>query len=145
MLEAAKPLQAKAEQLPPGLELLGGDGVFPAQYYQFNERFQRAVEELWKGREVAWETLAEVCDDFESVATTMGRLIICDQFVVQNARTVKPQALGGTIGGIKYCHQGVFFKFALPDGKYILTHKAAEKVAGHELKVTKTSYCYCYT
>ena len=44
MMEAARPLCRKLGKLPPGLELLGGDGVFPACYYQFNERFQRAGE-----------------------------------------------------------------------------------------------------
>jgi hypothetical protein len=30
--------------------------------------------------------------------------------------------------------QGVFMKLAQPDGKFIITPKAAGKVAGHELK-----------
>ncbi len=48
MMEATRPMYIKLGQLPPGLELLGGDGRFPPSFYQFNESFQRAVEELWE-------------------------------------------------------------------------------------------------
>ena len=135
MMEAARPLYQKRGALPPGLELLGGDGAFPPLYYEFNERFQNAVSEIWRedGNDLAWQQLADVCDDFEACAQNLGRIIISEQFCVE--KTIQPlKGAGGMLGGVKYCKQGVFFKFGIPDGKFILTNEAAQKVAGHELK-----------
>lgn len=137
MMEAARPMYARMGKLPPGLELLGGDGAFPPIFYHYNERFQSAVEAIWKdeGDDAAWSRLADVCDDFEEAAADIGRLIISERFIPEAAKTIKPVTMsGGVIGGVKYCQHGLFFKFALPDGKFILTSEAAEKVAGHELK-----------
>ena len=36
-------------------------------------------------------------------------------------------------------HSGVFYKFALPDGKIVTSVEDAAKVAGHELRG-----CMCY-
>ena len=136
MMEAARPMYQQRGALPPGLELLGGDGAYPSLFYQFNERFQTAVSSIWRkvgSQSLAWQELADVCDDFEACAQNLGRIIISEQYCAE--KTIKPlQGAGGTLGGIKYCEQGVFFKFAIPDGKFILTHDAAQKVAGHELK-----------
>jgi hemoglobin-like flavoprotein len=79
MMEATRRLYMKHGQLPPGLELLGGDGIFPPAFYKFNETFQRAVEEMWDGKDMAWAKLAEVYDDFETVATNLvkKRIVVC--------------------------------------------------------------------
>jgi hypothetical protein len=41
----------------------------------------------------------------------------------------------GSIGGVKYCHGGLFFKLAAADGVRITSMEGAAKVAGHELKI----------
>jgi len=103
--------------------------------YQFNQRFQDAVSNIWKKDQsmLAWGILADVCDDFEASAQTLGRIIISEQFMAEGERTIQPlEQGGGLIGGVKYCQQGIFFKLAIPDGKHVLTYEGAGKVAGHD-------------
>ena len=64
----------------------------------------------------------------------MGRQIITEQFLPNEGKTVKSESFGGQLGGPKFCVSGVLFKFAIPDGKLIITSAAANKVAGHELR-----------
>jgi hemoglobin-like flavoprotein len=98
MMEAARPLYQQRGDLPPGLELLGGNGAFPPLFYEFNERFQNAVSGIWRKEDghLAWQQLADVCDDFETCAQTLGRIIISEQFCKE--KTIVPlQGAGGIL------------------------------------------------
>ncbi len=115
---------------------------------QFNSRFQQAVQVL---NSDAWEnapnqilsaarSLITVSQDFLFSARTYGKVIISERFLPDDKKTIKPlPSAGGKIGGIKYVHAGVFYKFALPDGNIVTSVEDAAKVAGHELRG-----CMCY-
>jgi hypothetical protein len=117
---------------------------------QFNARFQQAVEVL--NNNARWETdpnqvlsaarnLITVSQDFLFSAKTYGKIIISERFLPDDKKTIKPiPEVGGKIGGIKYVHQGVFYKFALPDGSIVTTVEEAAKVAGHELRGCMSYY-----
>lgn len=104
----------------------------------FNERFQAALERIWVNYNdgSAWLQIADVCNDFEEAATTYGRIIISERFLSDDKKTIKPVYDAGAIGGQKFRHGGIFFKFAVPDGRYVFTEEGAAKIAGHELKVS---------
>jgi hypothetical protein len=115
---------------------------------QFNSRFQQAVQVL---NSDAWEnapnrilsaarSLITVSQDFLFSARTYGKIIVSERFLPDDKKTIKPlPSAGGKIGGIKYVHSGVFYKFALPDGSIVTSVEDAAKVAGHELRG-----CMCY-
>ena len=108
---------------------------------QFNARFQQAVDVLNSSSETepnqvlaAARSLITVAQDFLFSAKTYGKIIISERFLPDDKKTIKPQSVGGKIGGIKYVHAGVFYKFALPDGSIVTSVEEAAKVAGKQKK-----------
>jgi hypothetical protein len=93
----------------------------------------------------AARSLITVSQDFLFSAKTYGKIIISERFLPDDKKTIKPQPeVGGKIGGIKYVHAGIFYKFALPDGSIVTTVEEAAKVAGC-LKKKKKKNCSFFT
>jgi hypothetical protein len=112
--------------------LLGGDGRYGQFAYSFNDRFQKAIVRLrqnYLDRD-AWCELEMVWTDFHQAALNWGKVIVSERYIADHNKTIKPLCVGGVLGGIKYCYGGVFFKFAHPDGKLIVTEDGAIKCAG---------------
>lgn len=70
---------------------------------------------------------------------------ISEKYLPEQEKTIRPMHVGGFAGGIKYCTQGILFKFAvdIPSSKNdrpwtyggaSADDHAAAKIAGHELK-----------
>jgi hemoglobin-like flavoprotein len=142
LIELSRPQYMKMGLLPPilGIRFPGENTVSVPAVCSFNERFQRAVEKIWKNYNdgAAWMEISSVANDFEEAALLYGRVIILEQFLPDHLKSIKPLYFG-KIGGVKYCHAGIFFKFAIADGSVIRSMEGAAKVAGHELK---GSSCY---
>eukprot|EP01091_Cochliopodium_minus_P008088 TRINITY_DN1798_c0_g1_i1.p1 TRINITY_DN1798_c0_g1~~TRINITY_DN1798_c0_g1_i1.p1 ORF type:complete len:1165 (-),score=271.99 TRINITY_DN1798_c0_g1_i1:41-3277(-) len=97
----------------------------------WNEKFQNLVA----GGEDKYEELTELGNDFVASASKYGKIIISELYLNYNEKTIKPLTIGGVMGGLKYCCQGIFFKFALDTEKGMYKgDQNAMKSAGHELK-----------
>ncbi len=140
--ELARPQLMRLGRLPPvlGCAMAASEEEELTPRCSFNERFQTALQKIWKNYRdgEGWVEMAEVAKDFEEAAQMYGRVIILEKFLPDYLKTIKP-LYSGTIGGIKYVHGGIFFKFAFADGMVIESMEGAAKVAGHDLKG-----CSCY-
>ncbi|CAM9483536.1 unnamed protein product, partial [Heterosigma akashiwo] len=88
--------------------------------------------------------LADLAADFFADAELYGRIIISEQFLPAEQRTVRPatRAVGGVAGGEKYLvpSRGLMFKFA-SDAKGVYGGETwAQKAAGHELRALIALY-----
>eukprot|EP00698_Gefionella_okellyi_P003690 TRINITY_DN1344_c0_g1_i3.p1 TRINITY_DN1344_c0_g1~~TRINITY_DN1344_c0_g1_i3.p1 ORF type:complete len:2301 (-),score=577.72 TRINITY_DN1344_c0_g1_i3:230-6262(-) len=110
-------------------ELLHGD--------DWNERFQQILEKPAMTPEDMRERAAKIrklADSFSLAATPIAKTIIEEMGLPLEMKTIPPCDAGGTAGGIKYNHHGMFFKFALDfKGLYGGTEFSA-KAANHERK-----------
>ena len=81
--------------------------------------------------------------EFIATATLYAKIIISEYFIASEKKSLRPKAIGGIAGGVKYLWKGILFKLA--DGKrqpYNDNFEAAAKVMGHELKGAN-SYFRC--
>lgn len=84
---------------------------------EWNSRFQNLLEasRIAKvGKEVIeiYEGLASVVRDFIHVASHYGAIIVSEQHMPMEKKTVQPWKVGGVAGGVKYRAQDILFKFA---------------------------------
>ncbi|EGC32510.1 hypothetical protein DICPUDRAFT_15088, partial [Dictyostelium purpureum] len=108
----------------------------------WNSEFQRLLEMddcLEK-----FERLSSLEHDFVYAAETYGRIIISENFLSNELKTIKPVSVGGIAGGEKYIVQGILFKFALENETFGLygSDENAMKTAAHELNGC-TSFLNC--
>ncbi|KAK5577688.1 hypothetical protein RB653_002633 [Dictyostelium firmibasis] len=101
--------------------------------YSWNSEFQRLLEMddcLEK-----FERLSSLEHDFVYAAESYGRIIISENFLANELKTIKPVSVGGIAGGEKYIVQGILFKFALENETFGLygNDENAMKTAAHEL------------
>lgn len=86
----------------------------------FNSKFQQCCDVL--RTDLLWETdqstilqsahvMIEIASDFLFAVKTYGKIIISESVLPDERKTIKPMAAGGRIGGEKYIHRGLFFKF----------------------------------
>ena len=121
-------------------QVVKGNG--PSCERDWNGDFQTAMD-LLRGltpntrheeRVKVYQILARLSEDFVWTVKTYGRIIISEESVPVEEKTIKPVSIGGIAGGHKFIVQGVLFKFALDSaGLYCSDHNAG-KAAGHELK-----------
>ncbi|KAM9964845.1 hypothetical protein ACTFIW_004637 [Dictyostelium discoideum] len=101
--------------------------------YYWSSEFQRLLEMddcLEK-----FERLSSLEHDFVYAAESYGRIIISENFLANELKTIKPVSVGGIAGGEKYIVQGILFKFALENEAFGLygNDENAMKTAAHEL------------
>ena len=123
MTEAARKKYMERGKMQPSLNYLMSS--VPPSFYHFNQEFQSAVEDLWINQNdgEAWSAISKIASDFEDAALNIAKLIIMERFLPESARTIKEHQTKGVIGGAKYLQHGIFFKLALPDGKFINTYE----------------------
>eukprot|EP01114_Cavostelium_apophysatum_P011844 TRINITY_DN2636_c0_g1_i2.p1 TRINITY_DN2636_c0_g1~~TRINITY_DN2636_c0_g1_i2.p1 ORF type:complete len:1423 (+),score=460.75 TRINITY_DN2636_c0_g1_i2:227-4495(+) len=105
----------------------------------WNARFQTLIEDLrtcedTKGRMEIYSNLSKLAQDFIYCAKTYGKLIISEVYAPFEEKTIKPIAVGGQLGGLKYVVKNILFKFAVDQYGLFQSDEHAAKVAGHDLK-----------
>ncbi|KAF2076806.1 hypothetical protein CYY_001883 [Polysphondylium violaceum] len=107
----------------------------------WNEIFQDTLD--LPDSEEKFRKLSNIANDFVYCADTFGKIIISELHLPEDLKTIKPLALGGVAGGLKFkCHD-IIFKFVV-DTELIPGHwmyggakrsdEKAQKSAGHEIK-----------
>ncbi|KNC48096.1 uncharacterized protein AMSG_04326, partial [Thecamonas trahens ATCC 50062] len=85
--------------------------------------------------------LASLARDFVYAAQTYGKVIIAEMGLPDEAKTIKPVAMGGIAGGVKYVVHGILFKFAIDaSGVFNGNDEVAEKVASDEMRALQAVY-----
>src|SRR5690242_2803832 len=90
-------------------------------------------------RESAYSRLGELYRNFVDTAVLYGKIIISEQYLPQDMRTIQPAHLGGFAGGTKYVVQNIIFKFAEQTDLFEDLH-SAQKLSSHELKGSLHKY-----
>ena len=78
--------------------------------------------------------LSTMTAQFTEDAVKYGSIIIREQMLPVNKKTIKPVNVGGIAGGAKFVHAGIFFKFPTDEAKLYGNLENAMRGAGHELK-----------
>ena len=84
---------------------------------------------------------SKLATDFVHTAKSLGKIIIAENFLPPENRTIQHCNVGGIAGGEKYVHHGILFKFALDKHKIYSGDHFAMKAAGHELKAVMRYVC----
>ncbi|KAK5577689.1 hypothetical protein RB653_002634 [Dictyostelium firmibasis] len=116
-----------------GTGLIGAKKMENISLYTWSSEFQRLLDMddcLEK-----FERLSSLEHDFVYAAESYGRIIISENFLANELKTIKPVNVGGIAGGEKYIVQGILFKFALENETFGLygNDENAMKTAAHEL------------
>jgi len=84
----------------------------------------------------AAKELADLAQDFFNDAQLYGRVIISEQFLPDEQKTILPSTVGGIAGGEKYiiASRGIMFKFATDFKGVYGGDNWAQKAANHELR-----------
>ena len=121
------------------------------------ERWEKAVKELVvvgtlkdggdaeKRRNKAYENLMSVCKDFRAAASAYGKIVLLEDALNNEKRTIKTKNVGGIAGGSKYkIDDKIMFKSPKGEkrqsdggdggGLPYPSYDAEAKVSGHELK-----------
>jgi hypothetical protein len=116
----------------------------------FNEVFQMLIDKLYapmdptettSDRLGLMEELMLLSNDFVSCAKRYGKIIISENGLPVNNKTIKPAKMGGVIGGQKFVVQGILFKFAIDaEGVFGKSDYAAAKVAGLEMSAVASCF-----
>ena len=108
----------------------------------FNDRFQQALS--LPETKTKYAALNAINSDFVTTAVTYGKVLITELFLPAEAKTIRPVAIGGRAGGVKYLLRGILFKLADGEegGVYEGSDDAAAKAMGHEI-VSANSYFRC--
>ena len=77
--------------------------------------------------------IGEFAAQFVAEANRIGKEIIYERSLQEFQRKHKPISGAGIAGGLKFCINGIFFKFALDDQKLYGSDENAMKAAGHEM------------
>jgi hypothetical protein len=80
------------------------------------------------------DRLTDMTAKFTEDAVTYGSIIIKEQNLPINQKTIKPIGVGGVAGGQKFVHEGIFFKFPTNEANLYGNLENAMRGAGHELK-----------
>jgi septal ring factor EnvC (AmiA/AmiB activator) len=67
------------------------------------------------------EKMANLADNFLAAASIFTQMIIAEQHVTEQEKTIRPLDVGGVAGGTKYSVHGLFFKYPVDEnGVYVL-------------------------
>jgi tetratricopeptide (TPR) repeat protein len=103
-------------------------------------------------RVVALE-LAKLESDFLQKAEQYGRIIISELFLDNKKKTIKPDTIGGHLGGAKYVVENAGIMFKVPDARLFMNDSKttysdamgrANKVAGRELSGIRVLSSYFF-
>jgi len=121
--------------------------------WNWNERFLKAIAKLkvleasknfhhtsMEEKVKIYDDLFACSQDFLSVVTHYGKIIISEYYLPNSNKTIKPVEWKGIAGGVKYVVHNVVFKFAVDSRNLYGSDYAAAKVAGHELKGAMAYY-----
>lgn len=78
--------------------------------------------------------LSTMTAQFTADAVKYGTIIIREQMLPVAKKTIKPVGVGGIAGGMKFVHEGIFFKFPTNEADLYGNLENAMRGAGHELK-----------
>jgi len=78
--------------------------------------------------------IGEFAKQFVQQAVKIGKIIISEFSVGKTHKTIPPIDIGGIAGGLKYIHDGMFFKFVVDENKLFGGDQNAMKTANHELR-----------
>ncbi|KAF2070369.1 hypothetical protein CYY_008312 [Polysphondylium violaceum] len=107
----------------------------------WNEIFQNTLD--LPDSEEKFRKLSNIANDFVYCADTFGKIIISELHLPAESKTIKPLALGGVAGGLKFKCQDIIFKFVVDTelipgiwmyGESKRSDEKAQKSAGHEIK-----------
>jgi tetratricopeptide (TPR) repeat protein len=79
-------------------------------------------------------SIGQLVSDFTNAAMRIGRAIISEAFQPAASKTIKPVAVGGVGGGLKFVAEGIFFKFAVDEYDLYGGNEYAAKAANHEFR-----------
>eukprot|EP01117_Protostelium_nocturnum_P018219 TRINITY_DN7584_c0_g1_i1.p1 TRINITY_DN7584_c0_g1~~TRINITY_DN7584_c0_g1_i1.p1 ORF type:complete len:891 (+),score=348.35 TRINITY_DN7584_c0_g1_i1:80-2752(+) len=80
------------------------------------------------------KNLKGLASDFGYAASTYGRIIITENSLPIERKTIKPVEIGGIAGGQKFIVSGILFKFCIDSHGIYEGDNNAMKAASHELK-----------
>eukprot|EP01088_Endostelium_zonatum_P020138 TRINITY_DN7277_c0_g1_i1.p1 TRINITY_DN7277_c0_g1~~TRINITY_DN7277_c0_g1_i1.p1 ORF type:complete len:1066 (-),score=171.12 TRINITY_DN7277_c0_g1_i1:6-3176(-) len=63
-----------------------------------------------------YKQFSDLNEDFMEAAEVYGKVIINERYVADSEKTIKPlpyDTIGGVMGGVKYMHKGIIFKFVI--------------------------------
>lgn len=76
------------------------------------------------------ESFSELVEDFEHTALLYSKIIVSERQIPPRYKTIRPVQIGGALGGQKYIHHGLLFKFSDQEERL--------KAPSHELKGLST-------
>ncbi|KYQ91377.1 hypothetical protein DLAC_08332 [Tieghemostelium lacteum] len=125
------------------IELLNvcGTSDFKEINSNWNDLFQRLLD--LPESEEKYKKLSNMASDFVYCADTFGKIIISELHLPEESKTIKPLALGGVAGGLKFKCQDIIFKFVVDTelypglwmyGNNKRSDEFAQKSANHEIK-----------
>lgn len=79
-------------------------------------------------------SIGQLVSDFTNAAMRIGRVIISEAFQPAESKSIKPVAVGGVGGGLKFVAEGMFFKFAVDEYDLYGGNEFAAKAANHEFR-----------
>jgi hypothetical protein len=80
------------------------------------------------------DQLTKMTENFTNDAIAYGSIIIREQHLPVDQKTIKPVGVGGIAGGQKFIHEGIFFKFPTNEQNLYGNLENAMRGAGHEMK-----------
>ncbi len=89
----------------------------------WNGDYQRLISQINNNDEIILDAnseaifreLSQFFKDFLYTSKTIGRIIISEKYLSDQDKTIKPVAIGGVAGGLKYIAHNIIFKFAVDD------------------------------
>lgn len=110
----------------------------------WNEEFQQLVEiissknSLEDTLRASYNSLSRLMQDFVHVCKTYAKVLVHEKSLPLKHKTIKPAAVGGFAGGLKYLHAGIMFKFSSSDHYNLYgSDERAAKAALHELRASR--------
>ncbi|PRP82048.1 hypothetical protein PROFUN_03738 [Planoprotostelium fungivorum] len=81
----------------------------------WNEEFQKILDlpqRTTEERVKRFEQISQLASEFERTSILYGKIIINEETLSIDQKTIKPISIGGQAGGEKYVHAGILYKFA---------------------------------
>ena len=135
--EPAETKLARVDTAPPVAPIVGSDTDWSALFQEVSGGIQALhSNSSLEDQRTAQQRLVNLSEDFRSTAEAVARTIISEVGLPTEEKTLKPDEMGGQLGGQKFISQGIVFKLAVANkiGKYQMQRAQSSKVSGHELR-----------